>query len=126
MEREEMLKMLESLKELSSKYEALLFDFQKNLDNSEKKSHLLSEIEVLSSHQTALMDKLVSLCDNKELVGKIKNILNERQNLFISFGETSCEKELKELENKISKNTDSWIETFQHILTELFEVRQNS
>lgn len=126
MEREEMLKMLESLKELSSKYEMLLFDFQKNLDNSEKKSHLLSEIEVLSSHQTVLMDKLVSLCDNKELVGKIKNILNERQNLFISFGETSCEKELKELEGKISKNTDSWIETFQHILTGLFEVRQNS
>lgn len=125
MEREEMLKTLENLKELSSRYEKLLFDFQENLDNSEKKSHLLSEIEILSSHQTELMDKLVSLCDNKELVEKIRNILKERQMLFVSFGETSVEKELKELEDKISKNTDSWIETFQHILTELFKLHRN-
>ena len=110
----------------NSRYEKLLFNFQENLDNSEKKSHLLSEIEVLSSHQTELMDKLVSLCDNKALIENIQNILKERQQLFISFGETSSEKELKELEGKISKNTDFWIETFQNILAELFRLHQDS
>ncbi len=114
MTKDEMLKMLGELKEISSKNENLLCDLQK-IEGERVK--LIAEIETLSARQSELMNKFINLCEKKELLDKFKNLSEEKEHLFKAFTDARKEEELLELEGKIIINTDKWVENFQNIVT---------
>lgn len=113
--REELMKDLERLREVSSRNEKLTKELASAAGETLEK--IRKEIDECVNEQSKLVDKFIDLSDDKEAIARFRGIVKEIEAWTNKLDKTSVEKEVEELRLKILNGVEEWINCLESIIS---------
>lgn len=113
--REELMKDLERLREVSSRNEKLTKELASAAGETLEK--IRKEIDECVNEQSKLVDKFIDLSDDKEAIERFRGIVKEIEAWTNKLDKTSVEKEVEELRLKILNGVEEWINCLESIIS---------
>lgn len=113
--REELMKDLERLREVSSRNEKLTKELASAAGEALEK--IRKEIDECVNEQSKLVDKFIDLSGDKEAIKRFRGIVKEIEDWTNKLDKTSAEKEVEELRLKILNGVEEWINCLESIIS---------
>ncbi|MFH1453561.1 MAG: hypothetical protein ABIH00_06245 [Armatimonadota bacterium] len=114
--KQELISDLQKLKEVSAKNETLTQELAEGKGDTQK---LQGQVQECIDEQSRIVDKFVSLSDNKELVENFQSIVKGIEEYTGQLEKETDQAKAQEIKDNIMKKIEEWVKCLEKIISEV-------